>query len=182
MYKIIALSVLLFFSLQVQASGIANEFPYIQPISVEIAPNIAPETVKKEDQQAEKKAKIAKVRIQKEQQKQKKEKASHAKYKLLIQFPHNIATLQEDARKQIKALAKYLKKHNDVQAIIYGYADENETKVLELAQKRAKTVVKLLHKYGIKSTRLTAIGTNMQKADSFPVKNDNSQIQLLLIN
>ena len=178
MHKIIPLSVLLFFSLTSQASELKKEFPYIQPISVEVAPK-EQETIQKDIELAKEKYTTQEQKIEENLN---QEKISHDKYELKIIFAKNSSTLSQAVQEKIQALAQYLKEHKDVQAIIYGYADEEENNPLELAKERANNIVRLLNDYGVKFTRLTAIGTNMQRADSFPSRLSDSDIQLLLIN
>ncbi len=60
----------------------------------------------------------------------------------------------------IKEFAKFLDKNRGYQVIIYGYTDSigSEEKNKLLSQRRANAVKDALVKYGISSTKLTAIG------------------------
>jgi len=173
MYKIITLSALLFLSaFAAHNTEQKNQFPYIQPISVEVAPS---ETLQPtQEMTQEQKQLLEDEKIQ--------EKIAHDTYQLKILFPHNKATLTKIQKQKIKELASYLQQHQDIQIIIYGYAEQNEKEPKLLATKRAQAVTKVLKTNGISFIRLSAIGTDITRADSFPTKDKDSQIKVLLIN
>jgi len=170
MYKIITLSVLLFFS---SISLFANQFPYIQPVSVEVAPQTQKQLHHNKVTTLEKTAEI------KKEKKKTKNNSKKEKHQIKIYFQYNKTILNESATKQLQTLAQYLTRNKDIQVVIYGYYDEGENQ--KLAQQRADKVAKLLNYHGVKSIRLTAIGTNIEKLDSVPKREDKSQIEILLI-
>ena len=173
MYKIITLSVVLILShATLFAKEAHNQFHYIKPVSVEVAPPLK-STLMIAPQQKNKNILIKKIPNLK--------KLPHQKQTLNIHFNHASANLNADAKKHIKDLVSYLQKNKDTQVVIYGYAEKNEHMDKELAQKRARAVTKELNANGIKFTRLTAIGTNIHILESAPKREGTSQIEILLI-
>jgi OOP family OmpA-OmpF porin len=80
---------------------------------------------------------------------------------LNINFEESKYRILKDSYVKIKKFAEFLKQNSSYQAIIYGYTDSSTNKTIsnrELSQKRANVVMDALIDYGIKITRLTAIG------------------------
>jgi len=128
----------------------ANEFPLVQPISVEKAPIYHVETPS-----------VKKIIKEKAKPKTKEESEEFAKSKLLdIKFEANSIGLNKSALEQISEFAQYLKKNRGYQVVLYGYTDSIGSKHenLVLSQKRVNAIQDALIKEGISSTRLTAVG------------------------
>jgi len=151
----------------------ANEFPLIQPISVErsVSSTILP--VKKEPV-------ISKTP-------QKKTNTSTHTQKLKIDFLANSATIKKSALPVLEDLAKNLLHHKLYQAVIYGYTDSwgDKEKNRLLSQERANNVIQILEKMGVSSTRLTAIGMGKQNPiadnDTKEGREANRRIEALII-
>jgi len=90
---------------------------------------------------------------------------------LTVTFPPNKYTVSNTLIEQLKVFAKFLQDNKTYDVLIYGYTDnigdEKTNKIL--SQKRAEAVKEALRRYGIKETRLTAIG----KGEADPIA-DNS--------
>lgn len=79
---------------------------------------------------------------------------------LKINFKTKEFKIMDDSLSEIERFADFLLENEGYQAIIYGYADsESDTdENKHLSRKRAKAVMNALIEYGVKLTRLTAIG------------------------
>ncbi len=80
---------------------------------------------------------------------------------LKINFKRSEFIIPQDAFSKIKEFSEFLKDNQEYQAIIYGYTAsvDGETKSnKELSQNRARAVMDILIVYGVKLTKLTAIG------------------------
>ena len=79
---------------------------------------------------------------------------------LEVNFEPNSYKIVNNKIDDIKEFAKFLDKNRGYQVIIYGYTDSigSEEKNKLLSQRRANAVKDALVKYGVSSTKLTAIG------------------------
>lgn len=79
---------------------------------------------------------------------------------LKVNFKSGNDTMLEDSIQNIEIFAEFLNDNVGYQAIIYGYTDSlnNTGNNKKLSQKRANAVMEALLEYGVKLTRLTAIG------------------------
>ncbi len=79
---------------------------------------------------------------------------------LKVNFQSGKSTILKNSFSKIEEFANFLNENSGYQAIIYGYTDSiNKTgNNKKLSQKRANAVMDALIEYGIKLTRLTAIG------------------------
>ncbi|MDB2561977.1 OmpA family protein [Sulfurimonas sp.] len=79
---------------------------------------------------------------------------------LKINFKTKEFTIEDDSLSEIETFANFLLENEGYQAIIYGYTDNKNksgnNKIL--SHKRANAVMNVLIDYGVKLTRLTAIG------------------------
>ena len=155
----------------------ANEFPLIQPISVERASHknipaqqVAPDSHKKPKEQT---IKISQT-------------TTNTKI-LHIKFLANSATIQKSTLPELEDFANYLMKNKGFQVVIYGYTDSSgdTDKNIYLSQQRAKSVTTFLESFGISSTRLTAIGMGKQNPiadnDTTQGRETNRRIEALII-
>ncbi len=132
-----------------------KEFPYIKPISVE----------RVEINQIDKRVGIAKDQNTVENENALSNTDSNtSKYPqrsiLNISFASSKANILPETLGEIEELAQFLQENKTYEVIIYGYTDNTSKKSnnQKLSQNRAKAVMKALIAYGIKLTRLTAIG------------------------
>ncbi len=79
---------------------------------------------------------------------------------LKVNFQSAKSTILEESFSKIEEFADFLQENKGYQAIIYGYTDSINTSGnnKQLSQDRANAVMDVLIDYGIKLTRLTAIG------------------------
>ena len=163
----------------------ANEFKFIQPLSVEEAP-----TQKVVEKEVSKEKKIKETKIKKSKQPVKKADSDNdgvidekdkcpntsknfiADYQgcpktatLEITFAPQQYNISDDLVENLKTFVKFLQENKSYQVVIYGYTDSiGDADVNKLlSQRRANAVKKALEAYGIRSTRLTAVG--MGEAD-----------------
>lgn len=169
----------------------SDEYPYIQPISVEQTTQL--DTAQIIDLNQVKSPQTKKVKIDTDgdgviDELDKCQKTSKKfivdnygcpqTLKLLIHYDVNSSEIDTKYLQNIKTLTKFLQENPNYQVVIYGYSDfENPDNKL-LAKKRAKSVKSALIEEGISSTKLTAIG----KTQSFKNKQGNStHIEIELI-
>ena len=158
----------------------ANEFKFIQPISVEEAPvqKMVEKKVSKEKKIKETKIKESKQTVKKVDSDNdgiidEKDKCPNTSKDFIVDYQGcpKTATLKinfapakydvsEDLIDNLKEFAHFLQQNKSYQVVIYGYTDSigsvEENKIL--SQKRSEAVKKALESYGISSTRLTAVG------------------------
>ncbi len=94
------------------------------------------------------------------------------KKNLQIRFEVNSATVPIDQQWKIREFAAFLKKYPNAKVDIVGYTDSsgNPDKNLYLSQRRAQSVKELLISYGIKASRIKAIG----KGDLNPIASNDT--------
>jgi len=85
-------------------------------------------------------------------------------YLLKTKFKNKSFTIVHGMKQELQEFAKFLKKHNSYQVLIYSYTDSigTEAENRSLTQKRAETITKILIDLGVSSTKLTAIGKGEQ--------------------
>ena len=134
----------------------ANEFPLIQPLSVERAPAKVVTSV-----QAKEIAKQEKIKIETKNALNSNDSDEFAKTQLLdISFAIGSASISENSISKIMEFTNYLKQNKGYQVVLYGYVDSEKQKYanLVLSQKRVDNVISVLIENGVSSTRLTAVG------------------------
>jgi OOP family OmpA-OmpF porin len=92
---------------------------------------------------------------------------------LKVNFAPNKYNVSDELINDLQNFAKFLNDNVGYQIIIYGYTDSsgNATANKKLSQNRANAVKEALSRYGIKITRMTAIG----KGDADPIANNDSK-------
>jgi OOP family OmpA-OmpF porin len=157
----------------------ANDYPLVQPISVEKAPIKTSKIIQKEL-----------TVLEKEVQKKPEVKSAqqHTNTMVLeLKFQANSADFKENATQELEEFSNYLLKNKSYQVVIYGYTDSSGEKEANriLSQKRANSVIKVLQNSGISSTRLTAIGMGAKNpiADNTTAQGraTNRRIEALII-
>lgn len=106
---------------------------------------------------------------------------------LQVHFKTKGFTIDDDSLPEVEEFAFFLLDNKEYQAIIYGYTDNvgKMSKNKELSQKRASAIVDALISFGVKLTRLTAIGMgpkNPIAENSTPegrTKNRRIEVELL---
>ena len=105
---------------------------------------------------------------------------------LNVTFQSARSTLSPKDFPNIKKFADFLQNNTNYQAIIYGHTDTTDkANNMQLSRDRARAVMRVLIKYGVKLTRLTAIGMGSKKpiADNKTIqgraKNRRIEIELL---
>lgn len=106
---------------------------------------------------------------------------------LKIHFTTKEFTLNDDSLPEVEEFANFLLENETYQVIIYGYTDSKNdtTSNKKLSQKRAEAVMDALIEYGVKLTRLTAIGMGSKNPiadNSTPegrAKNRRIEVELL---
>lgn len=83
---------------------------------------------------------------------------------LSLTFPPSEYKVTEKLIKDVEVFAQFLKANTGYQVVILGYTDSQGKKDSNkaLSQKRANSVKEALVRYGIKETRLTAIGRGIE--------------------
>ena len=91
---------------------------------------------------------------------------------LHINFESNSATILASSKSKVKSFAEYLKSHPNLTVTIEGYTDNSgiRSKNMVLSKKRAQAVRALLIKYGVKPSRVKAIG----KGDLNPIADNET--------
>ena len=91
---------------------------------------------------------------------------------LKINFKTKDFRIMDDSLPEVEEFALFLLDNMDYQVIIYGYTDstENVDNNKRLSRNRAKAVMNALINYGVKLTRLTAIGMGSKK----PIANNDT--------
>jgi len=158
----------------------AEEFKFIQPISVEEAPFQKVITKQKQQKEQLQQAQTSQTQqIAKEPDSDgdgvidKRDKCPNTNKDFIvdyqgcpktatlkINFESSKYNISKDLIQDLKTFADFLQENKSYQIVIYGYTDNSgdERKNKLLSQRRADTVKKALESYGINSTRLTAVG------------------------
>jgi len=93
---------------------------------------------------------------------------------LKINFESSSATILTNSKQRIKDFAAYLKDNSNKRVTIEGYTDNSgiRSKNFALSTKRAKAVRQLLISYGVKASRIKAVG----KGDLNPIADNDTEI------
>ncbi len=166
----------------------ANEFPLIQPISVEKA---TPKAIKpivpiSKVTAPQKEEVVVPVAVVLKNDKQEPEKNFTETQTLDINFVDRQATIIDADIQKIDDFKDYMNENEDYQVVIYSYTDSigEAPDNLLLSQQRAKMIKNALIDRGISSSRLTAIG----KGEKEPIANNmykkgrniNNRIEVLI--
>lgn len=83
---------------------------------------------------------------------------------LNINFESNKYDIDADGMSKIEEFAEFLNDNSGYQAIIYGYTDNQRTTLgnIQLSKHRANAVMNAIIGFGVKLTRLTAIGMGLK--------------------
>ncbi len=93
---------------------------------------------------------------------------------LKVNFESSSTTILANSKQRIKDFATYLKNNPNKKVTIEGYTDNSgiRSKNFTLSTKRAKAVRQLLISYGVKATRIKAVG----KGDLNPIADNDTEI------
>lgn len=180
------LFLLTFFTLSLFAQT-QEKYPFIQPVSVEIAPIIVEaESLQKQ----ENKATLAKKNIKSDSDKDGildslddcpdtlqgfivDASGCPVASTLKVNFDSNSYKISNKYINDLKEFAKFLLKNKEYQVLIYGFSDnhENDKESKILSQKRADTIKESLMLNGVSSTKLTAIG----RGEESPIAENESE-------
>lgn len=171
--KYILLSLLTFSALSIAA----DEYPFIKPVSVEVAPVAHKEKPvgKKQQVQDKKEEKIVVKELDSDNDGvvNSKDKCANTPNgfmvdedgcpttkTLRITFEQNEYKVTDSILNDVKDFAQFLKENEAYDVLILGYTDSSggTEKNLKLSQNRADAVRDALTRYGISKARLTAIG------------------------
>jgi OOP family OmpA-OmpF porin len=96
-----------------------------------------------------------------------------------VQYYTGSSLMLSESAKDLEPLARYLVKHENLHATIYGHTDNvgKRQDNLKLSQDRAESVKQFLINQGVEASRLTAIG----KGDTEPIR-DNSKQEGRMLN
>jgi outer membrane protein OmpA-like peptidoglycan-associated protein len=180
------LIVLLFFTLSLFAQT-QGEYPFIQPVSVEISPVSTPEiSLQTQDNTvAEPKINIKtdsdsdgildSADICPDTPKEFIVDASGCPVQatLQINFNSNSSKVSDKYSNSLKDFSEFLLNNTEYQVLIYGFSDtlENDKESKVLSQKRANAIKEKLMHYGVSSTKLTAIG----RGEESPIADNESE-------
>jgi OOP family OmpA-OmpF porin len=91
---------------------------------------------------------------------------------LHINFESNSAVILASSKGKVKSFADYLKAHPNLSVTIEGYTDNSglRSKNMVLSKKRAEAVRTLLIKYGVKPSKIKAVG----KGDLNPIADNET--------
>ena len=93
---------------------------------------------------------------------------------LNVEFDTNKAIVKDKYRNEIKKVADFMKKYPNTTAVIEGHTDNVHTAEYnqKLSQARANSVRQyLINNFGIKASRLTAVGYGLTK----PIASNNTE-------
>lgn len=92
---------------------------------------------------------------------------------LKVNFAPNKYNVSDELINDLQNFALFLKENPGYQVIIYGYTDSSGNKVAnkELSQNRANAVKEALSRYGINTTKMTAIG----KGEADPIADNTTK-------
>ena len=169
------LFILIAFILNLQA----NDFPLLQPISIEKAPLEHIVSTKKEEPIVEK-------TVQKALEETDNKQNTNVML-LKINFQANSTKISENSTAELEEFSNYLLKNKSYQVVIYAYTDSSEKKEDNriLSQKRANKIIEFIEHFGVSSTRLTAIGMGEKNPiadnDTAQGRIKNRRIEALII-
>jgi OOP family OmpA-OmpF porin len=165
-----------------------NEYPFIQPVSVEIAPIQALQ--KTSSTPEEKKVTEVKKEIKTDSDSDgvldsadvcpdtPKEFIVDAsgcpvQAALHINFDSNSYKVSDKYSNSLKDFSEFLLKNKEYQVLVYGFSDtlENDKDGKTLSQKRANAIKNIFMQNGVSSTKLTAIG----RGEENPVAENESE-------
>lgn len=154
-----------------------EEYPLIQPVSIEIAPTkpsqqtlLTPKDKEKENVEVKKELKIdsdadgildtADMCADTPKEFIVDASGCPVGVTLQINFDSNSYNISDKYADSLKEFAEFLLKNKEYQVLIYGFSDtlENDKESKILSQKRANAVKSKLIQRGVSSTKLTAIG------------------------
>lgn len=180
------LFLLTFFAISLFAQ-IQESYPFIQPVSVEIAPIKMQETpLQKEENRVTKVNKNVKSDSDKDGILDALDSCPDTKQgfivdasgcpvasTLKINFDTNTYKISNKYSNDFKEFAKFLLKNKEYQVLIYGFSDthENDKESKILSQKRADALKESLMQNGVSSTKLTAIG----RGEESPIAENETQ-------
>lgn len=100
--------------------------------------------------------------------------AKESRKNLKVNFESSSATILTNSKQRIRNFATYLKDNPNKKVTIEGYTDNSgiRNKNFALSTKRAKAVRELLISYGVKATRIKAIG----KGDLNPIEDNDTEV------
>jgi outer membrane protein OmpA-like peptidoglycan-associated protein len=165
-------------------------YPFIQPVSVEIAPKqkakeILPVPKEKEVTEAKKELKTdsdadgildtADTCANTSKEFIVDASGCPVQAKLQINFALNSYTISDKYENSLKTFAEFLLKNKEIQVLVYGFCDqlENDKESKILSQKRANAVKNKLIQKGVSSTKLTAIG----RGEESPIAQNTSETE-----
>lgn len=180
------------FVLQISASQInVDEFPYIKPISVEKSKLSQVSHFVKKNEEIAKDEEIQEDEVpnakddDKDGISNKEDKCPNTSQDFMVdksgcpqtvilkvKFSSSKANISPQTLNKVEEFAKFLQENKTYEAIIYGYTDNlNKTgNNKKLSRDRAKAVMNALIDYGVKLTRLTAIGMGSKN----PIADNNT--------
>ena len=165
-------------------------YPFIQPVSIEVAPKhmaqqILPTPKEKEVVAAKKELKTdsdadgildtADTCADTSKEFIVDASGCPVQAKLQINFASNSYAISDKYENSLKTFAEFLLKNKEIQVLVYGFSDtlENDKESKILSQKRANALKSKLIQKGVSSTKLTAIG----RGEESPITQDTNETE-----